>query len=138
MPVADCGGAPGEGLMADRDGDGLEGIRSTSVRHRDKRDLDRRSASVHAWPPRPNDAEGWRRWIDAGGPAPVTDGNKLSPYFVEALMGFPQGWTNARVPTKKGERDTSRRERLRMLGNAVVPQCAEVIGRQVLALEGLP
>ncbi len=68
----------------------------------------------------------------------MTDGNKLNPAFVEALMGFPPGWTQARVPTKKGERDTSRRERLRMLGNAVVPQCAEVIGRHVLALEGLP
>jgi site-specific DNA-cytosine methylase len=34
-------------------------------------------------------------------------------------MGFPQGWTSM----------LSRTERLKALGNAVVPQCADVIGR---------
>ena len=43
---------------------------------------------------------------------------QLSPAFVEALMGFPDGWTD-------GE---SRTDRLRMLGNAVVPQVAEAVG----------
>jgi site-specific DNA-cytosine methylase len=38
------------------------------------------------------------------------------PEFVEWMMGFPIGWT-------EGE---SRTARLRMLGNAVVPQVARV------------
>lgn len=41
------------------------------------------------------------------------------PEFVEWMMGFPEGWT-------EGERRT---HRLRMLGNAVQVQCAEVAAR---------
>jgi site-specific DNA-cytosine methylase len=39
-------------------------------------------------------------------------------------MGFPAGWTDI----------LSRNERLKALGNAVVPQCADVIGRWALQL----
>lgn len=38
--------------------------------------------------------------------------------FVEWMMGFPEGWTD-------GERRT---HRLKMLGNAVVPQVSYMIG----------
>lgn len=66
------------------------------------------------WPPGPRDVEGWRRWLAAGGPAPAVEG-RLNADFVEALMGFPRGWTDL------GAGDAARRERLRCLGNAVVP-----------------
>ena len=40
----------------------------------------------------------------------------LNPTWVEWLMGFPLGWTD-----------------LRSLGNAVVPQIPEIIGRAIMA-----
>lgn len=43
---------------------------------------------------------------------------KLNPDFVGALMGFPDGWLDG----------VSRRSALRMFGNAVMPQVAEVVG----------
>ncbi len=67
-----------------------------------------------------------RRWEHVLGrptPAPV-DGKNLSSEFVEWHMGFPQGWTSI----------LDDRERLKVLGNAVVPQCAEVVGRWALDL----
>lgn len=69
------------------------------------------------WPPGPQDREGWERWLARGGPAPAVSG-RLDPSFVEALMGFPIGWTDL------GHGDRARRERLRGLGNAVVPDQA--------------
>ncbi len=47
------------------------------------------------------------------------------PEFVEWMMGLPEGWTDG----------VSRTQRLKMLGNAVVPQVAELIGRMILDLE---
>ena len=67
-----------------------------------------------------------RRWEHVTGrpaPAPTVDG-RLSADFTEWHMGFPPGWTSM----------LSRNERLKALGNAVVPQCAEVIGRWALGL----
>ena len=66
------------------------------------------------WPPGPKDREGWERWLERGGPAPAV-GGRLNPAFVESLMGLPTGWTDL------GYGDAARRERLRCLGNAVVP-----------------
>lgn len=51
----------------------------------------------------------------------------LNPAFVEALMGFPEDWTDGH---KRGQR-------LKMLGNAVVPQCAEVVGLVAAGVVGL-
>jgi DNA (cytosine-5)-methyltransferase 1 len=51
---------------------------------------------------------------------------RLSADFVEWHMGFPAGWTDI----------LTRNERLKALGNAVVPQCAELIGRWALELVG--
>jgi DNA (cytosine-5)-methyltransferase 1 len=67
--------------------------------------------------------ERWERVIGRPAPAPAVDG-RLSPAFVEWHMGFPAGWTDI----------LSRNERLKALGNAVVPQCADVIGRWALQL----
>jgi len=58
-----------------------------------------------------------RRWEHALGrpaPRPTDDRGRLMPEFVEWMMGFPDGWTAG----------PARKHRLRMLGNAVVPQQA--------------
>lgn len=47
----------------------------------------------------------------------------LSPAFTEWHMGLPEDWTQG-----------TRSERLKQLGNAVVPQCAEVVGHVLLGL----
>lgn len=56
------------------------------------------------------------RWESVMGPAPMPiDGKeRLSPAFVEWMMGFPIGWTEG----------MSRTQALKALGNAVVPQQA--------------
>ena len=43
------------------------------------------------------------------------------PEFVEWMLGFPDGWTAG----------VSRTARLRMLGNAVQIQCAELVGLEL-------
>ena len=57
----------------------------------------------------------WERIINRPAPAPTVDG-RLSPHFVEWMMGYPAGWVTDTL--------TSRRQALHALGNAVVPQCA--------------
>jgi len=64
---------------------------------------------------------------------------RLNPAWVESLMGFPAGWTEldpeapglilqVRKQTGKSRARSFRADRLRCLGNAVVPQCATLIG----------
>ncbi|MFF9361599.1 DNA cytosine methyltransferase [Streptomyces griseoluteus] len=83
-----------------------------------------------------------RRWEHiTGQPAPCptepgTRGNRrLSPVFVEWMMGLPAGWVTA-VP------DIPRKEQLKILGNGVVPQQAHhayslLLGAGVSATVGL-
>jgi len=62
-----------------------------------------------------------RRWEHVTGrtaPDPTVDG-RLSADFVTWHMGFPEGWVDV----------LSRNQALKALGNAVVPQVADVIGR---------
>ena len=51
-------------------------------------------------------------------------------------MGFPAGWvTDLILPNTDPRPDRiGRSHALKMLGNAVVPQCADVIGRWALEL----
>lgn len=55
-------------------------------------------------------------------PAPVDRDGRLSPRFVEWMMGAPHGWTDV----------VSRTAAIRGLGNGVVVQVAELIGRWAL------
>lgn len=68
------------------------------------------------WPPGPGDLAGWADWIAAGGPPPS---------ILRRADGLPCGM--------------ARREwaqRLKATGNAIVPQCVEVIGYVIRELAG--
>jgi DNA (cytosine-5)-methyltransferase 1 len=63
----------------------------------------------------------WEHVLGRGAPSPTeTTGkggaHRLSPKFVEWMMGVPAGWVT--------DTDTTRAEQLKMLGNGVVPQQA--------------
>ena len=114
-PIAGDDGSPGP--VADRNGNGRQGERCGGLLDRERAalgdDAHRRGGS-HAWPPLRGDVDGWREWLAGGGP----------PAAVPRLRRSPDG-----LP---GGMDRDRAARLKALGNAVVPQCAEVIGRIVV------
>ncbi len=59
-------------------------------------------------------------------PYPVDHKGRLSPTFVEWMMGFPPGWTS----------EMTRTQALKALGNAVVPQQgAAALGTLFAAIE---
>ena len=109
-----CGSVAGgqEQPAAEHDGGDMGNAKSGNAR-----------ASLPAFPPAPNDAEGWRRVLDSRPDlAPAID-ERLNPAFVEWLMGYPIGWTAA----------ASRNARLRLLGNAIVPLCAAKVVDRMLS-----
>lgn len=53
-------------------------------------------------------------------PRPVNEKNQLDPDFVCWMMGFPAGWNAGPFVSAR----QSRAQRLKQLGNAVVPQQA--------------
>lgn len=57
-------------------------------------------------------------------------GQQLSPLFVEFMMGLPEGWVT-------GVEGVNRNAALKMLGNGVVPQQAELALRWLLVASGL-
>jgi site-specific DNA-cytosine methylase len=84
----------------------------------------------------------------------INNGGSLSCNWVELLMGYPKGWTdmnntddslkNVRVVWDENwEKDTprvankqdKRMHRLKGLGNAIVPQIAEMIGKAIMETE---
>ena len=75
----------------------------------------------------------WETVLGRPAPAPTEPTGKggahrLSPRFVEWMMGLPDGWVT--------DTDTSRNEQLKALGNGVVPQQASAALRHMLTLKG--
>jgi DNA (cytosine-5)-methyltransferase 1 len=60
-------------------------------------------------------------------PNPLDLNNKLSPKFVEYMMGLPAGWVT--------DLDISRSQQLKLLGNGVVPQQAYKAINQLMAIK---
>jgi DNA (cytosine-5)-methyltransferase 1 len=98
------------------DGNGLEGIgRLESVR----RDADRCGGADVAWGKYEPAIFRWEHILGRPAPAPTErgrNGPRLSPRFVEWLMGLPAGWVT--------DVDIPRNAQLKALGNGVVPQQA--------------
>lgn len=73
----------------------------------------------------------WETVLGRPAPAPTEPTGKggahrLSPRFVEWMMGLPDGWVT--------DTDTTRNEQLKALGNGVVPQQASAALRHMLTL----
>lgn len=85
-----------------------------------------RGASVLAWGNYEPAIRRWERALGRPAPAAVDARNRLSPVFVEWLMGLPAGHVTA-VP------GLSRTAQLKALGNGVVPQQAEAAIRLLAA-----
>ena len=126
------------GYVGHANGPGLEGRSVRRCGCADERAFGTAGPEVaHEFPPGPGDHGGWREYLARfpnRAPAILTPmpanrhgnarrGVSLNPAFVESLMGFPEDWTQG-----------TRSERLKQLGNAVVPQCAEVVGHVLLGL----
>ncbi len=63
--------------------------------------------------------ERWEHVLGRPAPAPVDEKGRLSPIFVEWMMGWPNGWV-----THLDHLGVKRTAQLRLLGNGVVPQQA--------------
>lgn len=73
------------------------------------------------WPARPGEEQA--EWE-----APRTLGGKLNPAWVEQLLGLPKDWTRLHGEPE----DAWREDRLRLCGNGVVPDTAELAIRTLL------
>jgi DNA (cytosine-5)-methyltransferase 1 len=105
----------------DSDGFGREGVgRVDAV----ERDSDGRGRPHIAWGDYEPAIRRWERALGRVAPAP-TDGRRLSPMFVEWMMGLPAGWVTS------PDVGLTRNEQLRALGNGVVPQQAELAFRML-------
>jgi DNA (cytosine-5)-methyltransferase 1 len=82
----------------------------------------RSSGDLADWGPYAPAIGRWELELGRPVPRPIDDRGRLEPGFVEWLLGFPDEWT-------AGEPRTSR---LRMLGNSVQVQVAELAGRLLL------
>lgn len=113
-------------VAADSNGRGLEGLwlkEPAGLQGARRREFDGRDLSWGQYEPA---VRRWKR-LTRPAPAPTEPGRngqpRLSPAFVEWLMGLPAGWVTD-VP------GVTRNEALKMLGNGVVPaQAAEALRR---------
>lgn len=118
--------------VADADGDGREGEREADRGDLPQRHPDRRHGQAPAleWGPYADAVHRWQHVLGRVAPAPTElapkGGQRLSPAFVEWLMGLPDGHVTG-VP------GITRNEQLKALGNGVVPQQAEHAVRVLLA-----
>lgn len=116
IPKRNRSGVRGEGddyqhigeHLADADSDGSE-TRGLPVTARPQH----ARASHRGFPPRPDDHDGWRRWVETGGPEPV---------LCRDVDGAPH----------RLDRRGALADRLHLAGNGLVPQCAAEALRQLL------
>lgn len=116
-PDADSGGFP---ELPERDSGTLSGV--------DRAFGDDSLGRVLEWGPYAGAISRWEGVTGRRAPRPTEPGRtgeRLSPRFVEFLMGLPDGWVTA-VP------GLSRNQMLKILGNGVVPQQAELALRLLL------
>jgi DNA (cytosine-5)-methyltransferase 1 len=95
---------------------------------------DRGERPATGWGPYRGAIERWEHLLGRCAPAPTEaaprtrSGHRLSPRFVEWMMGLPDGWVTG-VP------DLSRNDQLKALGNGVVPQQAIAAYADLLGLD---
>jgi DNA (cytosine-5)-methyltransferase 1 len=102
---------------ADPDLSGLEGRPAHPECGRER---PTRPGGVDTWGPYAAAIRRWELTYGRTAPPPTVDG-KLSPAFVEWMMGFPEGWVDG-LP---------RSAALRVLGNAVHPWVSELFARTI-------
>jgi DNA (cytosine-5)-methyltransferase 1 len=124
--------AVGGDAAPDSDGHGLQGLqRSGSTTCGGRRPTDQGGAAEGLdWGDYGPAVRRWERRLGRPAPVPTEPGSKgqprLSPVFVEWMMGLPTGWVTD-VP------GLSRNDQLKALGNGVVPQQAAAAVRFMLA-----
>lgn len=103
------------------------------------------SASVYGSSNNGNPHDSRTAYATAGKPSLALSFPNLNPAWVAALMGFPPWLAGTRWPAARGQPQhewepprtcanaQQRAEKLKALGNAVVPQCAEAVGRWIIA-----
>lgn len=120
-------GDRGTATAADAGGDGLQGVRRLDTL---RRDADGRHRQDIAWGQYEPAIRRWEHILGRLAPPPTEPGRngqpRLSPRFVEWMMGLPDGWVTA-VP------GISRNDQLKALGNGVVLQQARYAVRLALA-----
>lgn len=123
---ADRASGNSQRATSDADRERREGERRLDV---EQRDADRCGRAHVAWGPYEPAVRRWERTLGRVAPAPTEVGPKggarLSPRFVEWLMGLPAGHV-CDVP------GLTRNQMLKALGNGVVPQQAEAALRWLL------